>query len=297
MVRTLVFAGLATLFGASVSEAQYRDSYPPDDQYGSQYETESTYDPSYDYELLGPPEDRYRYDDDYDGYNDEPDADLGIFVSLGSHGRWQVSATYGRVWTPYHRVGWRPYTAGRWVWTSYGWTWLSYEPYGWATYHYGYWANDPYLGWVWIPGYEWAACRAQFAYYDNYISWAPMTPPGYYCPQPWTTAGFSFWFTIGADRFCDPYPAHYYVTPTYKSHYKQVVAYKSPSRSYVQKYTAAPIHQKTVQFKNTTWSKGGAASARFETRGGSVGTTKFNAKSGSSKSGSFNTPSVRKSAP
>ena len=306
MLRTLMLAGLVTLFGATASEAQYQDSYPPDDQYVSEYETESTYDPSYDYELLGPPQDRYRDDDDYDGdrYYNEPDVDVGIFFSLGDHGRWRMTASYGWVWTPYHHAGWRPYSAGRWVWTSYGWTWISYEPYGWATYHYGYWARDPYLGWVWIPGYEWAATRVQFAYYDNYISWAPMAPPGYYCPQPWSTAGISFWFTIGADNFCDPYPYRHCVTPVYQSHYKQVVAYKSPSRTYVERYTGTPVRETSVKFKNTSWSKGSATSARFETRGGTTkfnakgGTTQFNTKSRASKSETraFNTPSVRKNA-
>jgi hypothetical protein len=142
------------------------------------------------------------------------------------------------------------------VWTSYGWTWVSYEPFGWATYHYGYWDCDNSLGWVWIPGYSWSASRVQFAYYDNYVCWAPMTPPGYACPRPFTTAGFNIWFTIGASHFCDPYPARYCVTPSYNSVYTNRVAYKSPARTYVQQYTHAPIRQTTVAFKNTTFVRG-----------------------------------------
>jgi hypothetical protein len=156
-------------------------------------------------------------------------------------------------------VSWRPYSDGRWVWTSYGWTWVSYEPFGWATYHYGYWNCDAALGWVWIPGYEWSACRVQWAYYDNYVAWAPMYPPGYSCPRPFTTAGFNIWFTIGTSHFCDPYPTRYCVTPSYNHVYAQRVAYKSPSRTYVQQYASAPIRESTVSFKHTKFVRGGGA--------------------------------------
>jgi hypothetical protein len=171
----------------------------------------------------------------------------------------------GWVWRPYAAASWRPYANGRWVYTTVGWTWVSYEPFGWATYHYGYWARDPMLGWVWIPGYEWSACRAQFAYYGDYISWAPLAPPGYYCPQPWSTAGISFWFTIGASNFCDPYPVRHCVTPRYQSWYPQRVAYKSPSRNYVEQY-AGPVRTSSVRFKNTSWSKVDRGSAQFNSQ-------------------------------
>jgi hypothetical protein len=178
---------------------------------------------------------------------------------------------------------------GRWVWTTYGWTWVSYEPFGWATYHYGYWASDPMLGWVWIPGYEWSACRAQFAYYDNYISWAPMAPPGYYCPQPWSTAGISFWITIGANNFCDPYPVRHCVTPKYKTWYSERVAYKSPDRHYVESYTGAQVRTSKVHFKNTTWSRGDGGSTKFTTRGTKA---KFSS-SGDSRGAKFTSKSNR----
>jgi len=251
MVRTLALAALVTLFGAGASQAQYQDSAPPPE--------------GYDEELLGPYE-QQQYDDDQpydDRYSDDrysdhgysrPDVDVGIFANL-SNGSWFMSANFGWVWRPYAATSWRPYTNGRWVWTSYGWTWVSYEPFGWATYHYGYWNCDAALGWVWIPGYEWSACRVQWAYYDNYVAWAPMYPPGYSCPRPFTTAGFNIWFTIGASHFCDPYPTRYCVT-SYDNVYTQRVAYKSPGRTYVQQYTRTPIRESSVSFKHTKAVRG-----------------------------------------
>jgi hypothetical protein len=93
-----------------------------------------------------------------------------------------------------------------------------------------------------------------------------MTPPGYYCPRPFTTAGFNIWFTIGANHFCDPYPARYCVTPAYQSVYTQRVAYKSPDRGYVQQYTQAPIRTATVQFKYKSFSRGGNTQAYAKSR-------------------------------
>lgn len=260
MVRTLALAALVTLFGAGASQAQYQDSSPPDEQNNS-----PAYDNNYDEQLLGPRHDDQRYNDERDddrGYA-QPNIDVGIFAGLGNDGRWFFSGNFGWVWRPYATASWRPYSDGRWVWTSDGWTWVSYEPFGWATYHYGYWNCDAALGWVWIPGYDWSPCRVQWAYYDNYVSWAPMTPPGYYCPRPFTTAGFNIWFTIGANHFCDPYPARYCVTPSYPPVYTQRVAYKSPDRGYVQQYTHAPIRTATVQFRYKSFSRGDGGQARF----------------------------------
>jgi hypothetical protein len=250
MLRTFVFAGVLMMLGASVSDAQYRDSYPREEQY---VEYDDTYEdpyPGYDRELLGDPD---YYDDDY-GYS-EPDTDVGMFASLGYDGRWHLTAGFGWVWRPYVSVGWRPYTHGQWVWTSHGWTWVSYEPFGWATYHYGYWHSDPVFGWVWIPGYEWSATRVRFAYYDNYIAWTPMPYPGYHCPSPWSTAGVNVWITIGADRFCDPYPYRHYVTPRYKSVYRETVAYKAPARHHVERYVGSPVRTSKVEFKATKYTK------------------------------------------
>jgi hypothetical protein len=77
----------------------------------------------------------------------------GIYgaADLDRHGTWRVVPSYGAVWLPRHvRVGWLPYSAGRWLadpW--YGWTWVDDAPWGWAPFHYG--------RWVWVSGY-WAWC-------------------------------------------------------------------------------------------------------------------------------------------
>jgi hypothetical protein len=252
MLKTLALAGLFMLFGASVGNAQYRDSAPPDDQRDGQYNApnDAESNDSYDEELLGPRNHGY----DNRGY-DEPNIDVGIFANLGNDGRWYFAGNIGWVWRPYADAGWRPYTNGHWVWTSYGWTWVSYEPFGWATYHYGYWTCDAQLGWVWIPGYDWSPCRVQWAYYDNYICWAPLYPPGYACPRPFTTAGFNIWFTIGASHFCDPYPANYYVRPRYQPAYAERIAFKSPDRRFVEQYSGRPVRTATVEFKHRSFSR------------------------------------------
>jgi len=72
---------------------------------------------------------------------------------LDHHGDWRVVPSYGAVWVPRHmRVGWAPYSTGRWLYDPYyGWTWVDDAPWGWAPYHYGRWV---YISgyWGWCPG-------------------------------------------------------------------------------------------------------------------------------------------------
>src|SRR5581483_6383145 len=103
-----------------------------------------------------------------------------FYDALAPYGAWIELENYGYVWQP--RVAlqnnrWRPYTVGHWAYTDYGWTWMSDEPWGWATYHYGRWARLRRLGWVWVPGDEWAPAWVSWRYSDRYIGWAPL-PPG-----------------------------------------------------------------------------------------------------------------------
>jgi hypothetical protein len=108
--------------------------------------------------------------------------------SLAPYGQWLVLAPYGRVWRPVGvSPGWRPYLHGYWAWTDDGWFWASDEPWGWATYHYGRWAFDPSLGWVWVPGYEWAPAWVVWRSGGGYVGWAPLLP------------GIEVWWV-------DPYP-------------------------------------------------------------------------------------------
>jgi hypothetical protein len=95
---------------------------------------------------------------------------------LAPYGDWVVVGSYGRVWRPHVDSGWRPYYYGRWEWTHEGWLWVSDEPFGWAAYHYGRWAYDPYQGWLWVPGSQWAPAWVSWRYSGDVVGWAPLAP-------------------------------------------------------------------------------------------------------------------------
>jgi hypothetical protein len=92
--------------------------------------------------------------------NREPSASYASFYTrLEPYGDWIETSDYGYVFEPresQQSTNWRPYINGHWVSTDAGWTWVSDEPFGWATYHYGRWARLRSVGWVWVPGDEWA---------------------------------------------------------------------------------------------------------------------------------------------
>ena len=82
-----------------------------------------------------------------------------FYAPLAESGTWIESVNYGYVWQPTiatETIDWRPYADGYWSDTDQGWTWISYEDFGWATYHYGRWARLADLGWIWVPGFQWA---------------------------------------------------------------------------------------------------------------------------------------------
>ena len=120
-----------------------------------------------------------------------------FYDQLSPYGDWINTSDYGYVWRPYfdNPESFRPYSSGgEWVYTSYGWTWVSDYSWGWATFHYGRWDFDNYLGWLWIPGTEWAPAWVTWGSYDNYWGWAPLGPNIYvqsnsnwYAPDPWWT--------------------------------------------------------------------------------------------------------------
>lgn len=151
-ILTLVF-GLALLAGCSVY-FPYGGDEPP----------------------AGPPdEETYRPDtDEYPYEMNEAD----FYDYLAPYGTWVSYRPYGYVWIPRH-VGyrWRPYSAGRWLWTDYGWTWIPREDWGWIPFHYGRWGWDRALGWFWVPGTVWAPAWVTWRWGDLYIGWAPL-PPG-----------------------------------------------------------------------------------------------------------------------
>src|SRR5215472_8552958 len=80
-----------------------------------------------------------------------------FYAPLTPYGTWINFGTYGQCWQPTQiSPGWRPYAYGSWQWTDAGWYWQSDEPWAWACYHYGSWTFDPTMGWIWIPGTQWA---------------------------------------------------------------------------------------------------------------------------------------------
>jgi len=100
-----------------------------------------------------------------------------FYERLAPYGEWIEHRSHGWVWSPYGiSTSWRPYEAGRWVYTDYGWTWVSDEPYGWAVYHYGRWYYDPYYGWLWVPGHEWGPAWVEWRQGGGYVGWAPLPP-------------------------------------------------------------------------------------------------------------------------
>lgn len=100
-----------------------------------------------------------------------------FYDALTPYGDWLWVEPWGRVWTPWGvEAGWRPYTQGKWAWTSLGWTWVSDEVWGWAPYHYGRWAYDPHHGWLWIPDTVWAPAWVAWRSGNGWIGWAPLPP-------------------------------------------------------------------------------------------------------------------------
>jgi hypothetical protein len=111
--------------------------------------------------------------------SDGPASYDAFYTKLDRYGDWIETSDYGYVFQPQtarQSRAWRPYTDGRWVYTDAGWTWVSEEPFGWATYHYGRWTRLRNIGWVWVPGDEWAPAWVSWRKSDNYVGWAPLPP-------------------------------------------------------------------------------------------------------------------------
>jgi len=137
-----------------------------------------------------------------------------FYRPLAPYGDWVNVAPYGWVWIPYNvSPDWRPYSEGRWIYTEYGWTWMSYEPWGWATYHYGRWYYDPWYGWVWVPGTQWAPAWVAWRWGGGWVGWAPLPPqyavrPGVSFSNPTALGPQVFrrfaWCFVEARQFYNP---------------------------------------------------------------------------------------------
>ncbi|MEY2576178.1 MAG: hypothetical protein QOF80_1665 [Verrucomicrobiota bacterium] len=132
-------------------------------------------------------------------------ASYGMFYQkLDPYGEWRETNDYGYVWQPREAEqsrDWRPYTEGRWVYSDAGWTWVSDEPFGWATYHYGRWMRLKRVGWVWVPGDEWAPAWVSWRTNKDYVGWAPLPPEARFD----RSSGIQNW----ADSYYDIGPEQY----------------------------------------------------------------------------------------
>jgi hypothetical protein len=132
-------------------------------------------------------------------------AAYGMFYQkLDQYGEWRETNDYGYVWQPREAEesrDWRPYTEGRWVYSDAGWTWVSEEPFGWATYHYGRWLRLRKVGWVWVPGDEWAPAWVSWRTNKDYVGWAPLPPEARFDRRSGIQNWADSYYDIGPDQY------------------------------------------------------------------------------------------------
>src|ERR1700686_1798678 len=127
-----------------------------------------------------------------------------FYRKLEPYGAWRETSDYGYVWQPREAEaagGWRPYTDGRWVYSDAGWTWMSDEPFGWATYHYGRWVRLRRVGWVWVPGDEWAPAWVSWRTSKDYVGWAPLPPEARFDRKSGIRNWADNYYDIGPDQY------------------------------------------------------------------------------------------------
>ena len=125
--------------------------------------------------------------------------------ALEAHGLWgrvYYDGAYRYFWRPAHvRVGWAPFTFGRWTMWHGDNTWIPYEPFGYVTHHYGHWVFlDGF--WYWAPpavriraharrpwihtGFAWYPGKVAWINFGVYLGWVPLAPgEPYYCNRRW----------------------------------------------------------------------------------------------------------------
>jgi hypothetical protein len=127
-----------------------------------------------------------------------------FYEKLDSYGEWRETNDYGYVWQPREAEtarDWRPYTEGRWAYSDAGWTWISDEPFGWATYHYGRWVRLRRIGWVWVPGREWAPAWVSWRTSKDYVGWAPLPPEARFDRRSGIHNWADNYYDIGPDQY------------------------------------------------------------------------------------------------
>lgn len=134
----------------------------------------------------------------------DSDSSATFYRKLDPYGDWIETSTYGFVFQP--RVAaqtnnWRPYTNGHWVYTDAGWTWISDEKFGWATYHYGRWTRLRSVGWVWVPGDEWAPAWVSWRKGNDFVGWAPLPPDAHFDRQSGIRNSVDSRYDIGPQQY------------------------------------------------------------------------------------------------
>ena len=128
-----------------------------------------------------------------------------FYNKLEPYGDWIGTNDYGYVFHPRQAESsrtWRPYTNGRWVYTDAGWTWISEEPFGWATYHYGRWTRLHGIGWVWVPGNQWAPAWVSWRKSSDYVGWAPLPPEARFDQHTGIHNWSDSYYDVGPDQYC-----------------------------------------------------------------------------------------------
>lgn len=127
-----------------------------------------------------------------------------FYNKLEPYGDWIETGDYGYVFHPRQAESsrWRPYTDGRWVYTEAGWTWISEEPFGWATYHYGRWTRLHGIGWVWVPGNQWASAWVSWRKSPDYVGWAPLPPEARFDQRTGIRNWSDSYYDVGPDQYC-----------------------------------------------------------------------------------------------
>ena len=112
----------------------------------------------------------------------KPSADT-IHAALADEGVWMKTESGDDIWYPSTvEPQWRPFTHGRWVFSSEGWLWEGQEEWAWLAFHYGHWKFTLPHGWGWIPDDVWSPANVAWRANDHLVAWAPL-PPGDAVPE------------------------------------------------------------------------------------------------------------------
>jgi hypothetical protein len=142
--------------------------------------------------------------------------------------------------------------------------WVSDYQWGWAAFHYGNWYYDPFYGWLWVPGTQWAPAWVVWSSAPGYYGWAPIGPRinvnvvingGYRVPD-------NYWVFVPSRYIASPEISHYYgprsnntvliqkstiINNTYVDNSTHITYVKGPDRNEVQKVTGRNVEAVAVK--------------------------------------------------